>query len=323
MRFRRVGNSGIIVSEIGFGVWTVTTGWWGKYEKSDAKKLLQKAYNLGITTFDTADTYGDGWGEEILKETFGEQIKNIVIFTKFGYNFYEYSNQRKGHSEIPQEWSPSYIKKALDNSLKRLGRDWIDLYQLHNPRMNAVMSDELFEALLQEKEKGKIRAIGVALGPAIGWYEEGRVSILKRKVDAVQTVYNMLEQIPGKYFFEMCKKSGTSIIVRVPHCSGLLEGKYDENTKFEADDHRSFRSREWLTKGLKIVEQLKVYTKEYRPLSVLALQYILSEERVATVFPNIYNEEQLREFIEYENAPALTPVEKEKLDNYLVYNQIT
>ncbi len=323
MRFRRLGHSSVIVSEIGFGVWTVTTGWWGKYEKSDAIKLLKKSYEYGITTFDTADTYGDGLGEEILKETFGDYLKNVVVATKFGYNFYEYSKDRKGHSEIPQDWSVTYMKKALDNSLKRLGRDWIDLYQFHNPRINAIHSDELFEALLKEKEKGKIRAIGVALGPAIGWYEEGRVAILKRKVDAVQTVYNMLEQVPGKYFFEMCKEAGSSVLVRVPHCSGILEGKYDENTKFDATDHRSFRNREWLLKGLKIVDDLKRYTNDRRTIGQLALQYILEEKTIASIFPNIYDETQVVEFVNYENSPKLTEAEKQSLKEYLAYNQIS
>ncbi|MFN7181174.1 MAG: aldo/keto reductase [Planctomycetota bacterium] len=323
MRFRRIGKSGVIVSEIGFGVWTITTGWWGKYEKSQAIRLLRKALEWGITFYDTADTYADGAGEEILKEAFDDNIKNITIATKFGYNFYEHSKDRKGHSEIPQRWDIEYFQKALENSLRRLGREWIDLYQLHNPKMDAINNDELFEELFKQKKKGTIRAIGVALGPAIGWYEEGRVSILTRNVDAVQTVYNMLEQTPGKYFLQMCKQTGSSILVRVPHCSGLLEGKYNENTEFKPDDHRSFRPKEWLTKGLKIVEDLSRYTKTNRTLGQLALQYILEEECIASVLPNIYDEEQMREFVEYEDAPALSEREKHELNMYLLRNQIS
>ncbi len=322
MKFRRLGKSGVIVSEIGFGVWTVTTGWWGRFEKSHAKELLKKAWDLGVTFYDTADTYGDGYGEEILKETFGSNIKDIVIATKFGYNFYEHSKERQGHSEIPQRWDLEYFNNALENSLRRLGREWIDLYQLHNPRMNAVNNDELFEELDRQKEKGRIRAIGVALGPAIGWYEEGRVSILKKKVDTVQTVYNMLEQIPGKYFIDLCNQTGSSILVRVPHCSGILEGKYNENTRFSADDHRSFRNKEWLIKGLKIVEDLRKYTKENRTIGQLAIQYILEEKSVASVLPNIYDKDQLQEFIQYEDASKLSKTEKQEISNYLIYNQI-
>ena len=137
MRTRTFGSSGIPASEVGFGLWTVSTGWWGEHSDESAIALLREAHDLGITFFDTADTYGEGRGETLLAQALGDVRDDITIATKFGYDIYS-PWERKGHVERPHDWSPEYVRYALEQSLARLGTDRIDVYQLHNPRMDAI-----------------------------------------------------------------------------------------------------------------------------------------------------------------------------------------
>ena len=166
MRYRTIGTTDVTVSEVGFGVWTVATTWWGVKDESFGIQLLQEAYDCGITFFDTADTYGNGVGETMLAKALGPQRSRLTIGTKFGYDFYHHGS-RRGHEELPQDWRPDYVRFALEESLKRLQTDHIDVYQLHNPRLDALQHDELFATLEALKQEGKIRAYGPALGPAI------------------------------------------------------------------------------------------------------------------------------------------------------------
>ena len=302
MKYRRLGKTELLVSEIGFGVWTVSTGWWGEKTDEEAVSLLKKALDCGITFFDTADTYGAGRGELLLAKAFGGETREIVIATKFGYNFYE--GKRDGQKEFPQDFSEKFVRFALEESLRRLGRDAIDLYQIHNSRMDAIDNDALFELLERFKREGKIRAYGAALGPAIGWKDEGITVMKKRRVQSLQIIYNLLEQEPGRDFFPVAKAVGSGILVRVPHSSGLLEGKYTENTTFPETDHRSHRKREWLVDGLKKLEKLKFLTGKMT-IGQAALKYILAEPTVGSCLPNIYDERQLEEFAASSDCPDL------------------
>ena len=164
MRYRTIGSTDVTVSEIGFGVWTVSTSWWGITDEAVGIRLLRQAYDLGITFFDTADTYGNGLGETILAKALGDVRQRLTIGTKFGYDFYHHT-ARRGHEELPQDWRPEYVRVALEQSLSRLQTNHIDLYQLHNPRLDALQRDDLFATLEALKREGKIRAYGPALGP--------------------------------------------------------------------------------------------------------------------------------------------------------------
>ena len=183
MKYRKLGNTDIRVSEVGFGVWTVSTNWWGEVSEPDGIALLRRALDLGITYFDTADTYGSGRGETILAQALADRRSEVVIGTKFGYDFYS-APERKDHSERPQKWDPHFVRFACEQSLARLSTDYIDLYQMHNARMEAIDRDDLFATLEALKTEGKIRAYGVALGPAIGWEDEGLAAIARRDIDA-------------------------------------------------------------------------------------------------------------------------------------------
>jgi aryl-alcohol dehydrogenase-like predicted oxidoreductase len=311
MRYRTYPKTDITVSEVGFGLWTTSTGWWGNQTDDEAVALLREAYDLGITLFDAADTYGNGRSEEQLAAAFAGKRDKVIYSTKFGYDFYSHSGERKGQSEIPHDFSPGYVRRALEGSLKRLQTDYIDIWQMHNAHLDQVRDDGLWELLESLRAEGKIRAYGVALGPAIGWLYEGVEAATRRNTTNIQMIWNMLEQFPGDAMLQAARDSGadTGYQIRVPHSSGMLEGKYTLETTFPASDHRSHRPRSWLVNGVKKVQTLRFLERSNRTLGQAALQWLLAEPRVMTVLPNIYDAEQLREFAATPDTPALTPDE--------------
>ncbi|MDP8948428.1 MAG: aldo/keto reductase [Actinomycetota bacterium] len=313
MRYRSLGDTGIRVSEVGFGVWTVSTGWWGEVDEKRSVRLLRDAFEKGINYFDTADTYGSGLGETLLADAFGGMRDRVVISTKIGYDFYNHT-ARRGQQERPQDWSESFIRFALEQSLKRLDTDYVDFLQLHNTKMDAIENDALFELMEEFKREGKIRSYGVALGPKIGWFEEGVRAMRERDLAGVQMIYNLLEQDPGRSLIEAARETGTSLVVRVPHSSGMLEGKYTEETTFAKNDHRRHRPREWLLDGLKKVEQLGFLTESgERTLGQTALKFALASPEIVSTLPNIYDEEQLEEFAAAPDTPDLSAEELSRI----------
>jgi aryl-alcohol dehydrogenase-like predicted oxidoreductase len=316
MRFRTFKNTDLVVSEVGFGMWTISTGWWGNYTEGEALALMRKAFDLGITLFDAADTYGNGLSEEYIAKAFPKQRDEIVIATKVGYDFVRHGEARgRGQREIPQDFSPEAITRATDAALKRLRTDRIDLLQLHNIRMEQVEDDAVWKTLEQLQRSGKMRYYGIALGPAIGWMYEGINAIRKPALTSVQHIYNILEQHPGRAMHEAAREptKDTMFLIRVPHSSGMLEGKYTAETVFPPGDHRGHRPRSWLLNGVKKVEQLRFLENADRTLGQAALQWVLADDLVASTLPNIYNEEQLIEFAHAPETPALTSDEMERI----------
>ena len=306
MRYVQFGATDMQVSQLGFGVWTVGTTWWGITDKQIGLDLLRRAYDLGVTFFDTADTYGDGFGEEIMAEALGDVRDNLIIATKGGYNWYEHK-ERRGQQERPQDWRPEFIRFSVEESLRRLNTDRIDFWQAHNTKMDAVENDALFETLERLKEEGKLRAYGVALGPKIGWVDEGVKAMRTRTIDGLQMIYNILEQDPGRELSRVAQEEGVALMVRVPHSSGMLEGKYTSETTFAKNDHRQHRSKEWLEGGLKKLEKLNFLT-DNRDLTIgqAALKYVWQTPMCCVALPNIYNIEQLEEFAAAADKPDLT-----------------
>jgi aryl-alcohol dehydrogenase-like predicted oxidoreductase len=314
MRFRTLGTTDVELSEVGFGVWTVSAGWWGEFSDDQAADLLRRALDLGVTFFDTGDTYGNGRGETVLAKAFGGQRDKVVIGTKFGYDFYSNPDQNRGQRERPHNWTPDFVRFALEQSLTRLGTDYVDLYQLHNPRMDAIERDDLFELLDRLRDEGKIRAYGAALGPAIGGTDHGDQVLSARRMDSLQIIYNALEQEPGRRFFPLARERGVGILVRVPHSSGMLEGKYTAETTFPAGDHRSHRPRKWLIEGLQKIEHLKFLHEDHgMTLGQAALKWVLAEPSVTSAQPNIYNLEQLEEFAAAPDKPDLSAQDLERV----------
>lgn len=321
MRYRKLGGTDLTVSEVGFGVWTVGTGMWGITDEQVGIRLLERALDLGITFYDSADVYGDGLGETILAKAFRGKRDRVVMATKFGYDFYTHPGVQPGQRERPQDWSPAYVRKACEGSLARLQTDRIDFYQLHNPRIDALRRDDLFAELERLKAEGKVRHYGATLGPAIDLrqVEEGRYAVVERRMPT-QIIYNLFEQQIGRPLIAPASGGGIGLLVRVPHSSGLLEGRYTRETTFDKNDHRFFRvntdarKRAWLEEGLKKVEKLDFLTEGgRRTMAQAAIRWILAEPCFATVLPNIYEEAQLHEFAAASEADDLSRQELERV----------
>lgn len=314
MQHRTLPGTDITMSEVGFGVWTLATGWWGDKDDAEAVRLLHQAFDAGITLYDTADSYGNGRGETILRDAFSTRRDAVVYSTKVGYDWYSYDRPR-GQRELPHDWSPEFVRRSCERSLERLGTDHIDVYQLHNPRMDAIRSDELFATLDDLVSEGKVRSYGVALGPKIGWKDEGLAAMRRRPIDSLQIIHNILEQDPGADLIAGAAETDTGLMVRVPHSSGMLEGKYTSETTFPEGDHRRHRPRSWLIEGLQKIESLAFLTED-RPhtLGQAALKWLLAAPEVITTLPNIYGAEQIDEFAAASDLPDLSPEDLERID---------
>lgn len=308
MNYRTYPGTDIRVSEVGFGIWTLAAGWWGTFSDEEAIALLHRAWGLGITTFDTADTYGNGRGDELLGRALADRRSDAVITTKIGYDFYSHPDARRGQQEIPHNRSPEYVRMAVERSLQRLGTDVIDIVSYHNAKAEHVADDDVWDTLESLRAEGKIRAWGAALGPSNGYVYEGLDLVRERGVKNLQLINNILEPFPGRILTEAAEETGTTgIQVRVTHSSGMLEGQYTEETEFAKNDHRRHRPRSWLINGLKKLESLR-FLHENREMTIgqAALKWVLASPAVMTALPNIYNVEQLEEFAAAPGKPDLT-----------------
>ncbi|TLY01641.1 MAG: aldo/keto reductase [Thaumarchaeota archaeon] len=270
MKYRALGKSSIKVSEIGFGAWTIGLDWWGK-KIDDA-----------------------------------EAIKMLKRAYDLGINLYETADMYgKGKSERLMA-----LKFALDKSLERLQTDYIDVYSLHNPKMDAIKNDALFAALDQLVTKGTIKSHGAALGPAIGWKDEGLEAIKNRNITSLQTVYNILEQDPGRDFLREGERHNVGIMVRVPDASGLLTGKVTADTKFDKNDHRSFRKQEFITEAIQKIENMGPIAKSKGwNITELAIKFILSQKQISVVLPTMISMEEIEMFASISDGKYLNPVE--------------
>ena len=316
MKYRTLQGSDLKISEVGFGLWTVSTGWWGTYTDEEAVALMRHALEQGINLFDAADTYSNGRSEELIAKAFpGSERSKVIIATKVGYDFLNHGDGRRGQKEIPQNFSPEAIRHAVESALDRLGTDHIDILQLHNIREDQVNDDALWEVMEDLRSEGKFRHGGIALGPAIGWLGEGGTAIARRKPEVVQHIYNLLEQHPGSDLHKIAEATGapTRFLIRVPHSSGMLEGKYTAETVFPPNDHRNHRPRSWLLNGVKKIEQLRFLERPNRTMGQAAIQWLLEDPRTLSVLPNIYNAEQIREFAATSECPPLQPDELQRI----------
>ncbi|MFL5819267.1 MAG: aldo/keto reductase [Solirubrobacteraceae bacterium] len=297
MQIRRFGDTDLHTSAIAFGTWALGSDWWGEHEDPD--RLVARALELGISLFDTGDTYGQGANEEIVGTALqraGARRDSIQIATKFGYVL---DSERQGHAEgeRPHDWSAGRTRRALEASLRRLRTDYVDLYQLHNPRMDALERDELWETLEELRKEGKLRHYGVALGPKIGWRDEGLRAIDERPIASLQTVYNLLEQEPGSEFLGAAESRGVGVIARVPTSSGLLEGHLTPTSSFTGNDHRRHRPREWLIDGLQKVDRLDFLLRGGRRTPAqAAMKWILAQPGIACVVHTVNTVAQLEEW---------------------------
>ena len=328
MKYRKLGRSGIKVSEIGFGAWTIGLDWWGKkIDDDEAIRMLKCAYDLGINFYETADMYGNGKSEKIVSQAFKDMRDEVVYSTKWGYDMYDAI--QIGHNELPQKHNPEFLKYALQQSLNRLQTDYIDVYSLHNPKMDAIKNDSLFISLDKLVQSTKIKSHGVALGPAIGWKDEGLLAIEKRNITCLQTVYNLLEQDPGRAFLNAVRKNNddVGIMVRVPDASGVLTGKVNEKTAFDKNDHRSNRKKEWIIEAMQKVEKMKpIANARGWSISQLAIKFILSQKEISIVLPTVIDVEEIESFAEMADGKYLSENEMAEItdlynNNFYIHQQ--
>jgi aryl-alcohol dehydrogenase-like predicted oxidoreductase len=313
LKYRKLGKSGIDVSEIGFGAWTLGLDWWGKkIEDDEAKKMLKRAFDLGINYFETGDIYGRGKSEKLIGEVFSGMRNEIVLSTKYGYDIY--SNEQIGHKELPQKFTTEFTDFALKKSLERLQTDHVDVYGLHNPKISTIRDKKIFEFLDTKIKEGIVKSYQIALGPAIGWTQEGVESMRITNASAVQTVYNILEQNPGNILIEEAEKYNVGILVRVPDASGILTGKVNADTKISEKDHRSVRSGDWIKEALHKVDQLMPIAKRNGlNITELAIKFILSQKPVSSVLPTVVSEEEIEMFSAMSDGKYLSDGDKNEI----------
>ncbi len=314
MRYRRIGTTDLEVSEVGFGTWTLVTDWWGRTD--DPHEMLRAALDAGITFIDTAPVYGDtGAGETILRDYLSAR-DDLVLTTKVGYDI-DAPRRYPGQSERPHDWRPESVRAQVEGSLQRLGTDRIELLQLHNPRIEPVLDDALWETLEALRAEGKVRELGVALGPAIGWVEEGNRAIDDRPIASLQTVFNVLEQEPGLTFARRprVQAGDVSLLARVPHASDTLSGKVTPDTVFDPKDHRAHRNRDNMLDNFEKAETLAfLWSPETgRTIGQAAIAGILANRAFASVLPTVLSVEEVREYAAASDRP-LTAAEAAELD---------
>lgn len=323
MKHRQLLSTDLTLSEIGFGVWSVATTWWGVKDHDLGIQLLRQARELGITFFDTAPAYGDGYGETILAEAFSPvELRELVIGTKFGYDL---DAPRQGHRERPHDWSPEAVAKSCDASLKRLNIDCIDLYQMHNPRLDAIQRDDTFDALQRLTDTGKIRHYAIAVGPDLGWQDEGVAAVDERAIPA-QIIYSILEQDPARAIIDAAIQNDVGIFTRVPHASGMLDGTYTRDTVLEespfgSSDHRSHRRMMWMRSAIRKLTAIELLLENYdATIGQLAIRFCLMPNIVASCTPTITSEEMLKEYAATTDVADFTTEDMNALDHLYASN---
>jgi aryl-alcohol dehydrogenase-like predicted oxidoreductase len=292
MQYRTLGNTGISVSEIGFGAWAIggtadASGaplGWGHTSDEDSLAAIRRARDLGVNFFDTADSYGFGRSESLLGIVLSRFRSDLVIATKVGVT-------RTSDGILQKNFSKQHIFHAVDGSLKRLRTDYIDLYQVHNPTIADLHREEIQEAMERLQEIGKIRYWGVSVSSV----EEGIEVINRGWGHALQVLYNVLNQAPAGQLFPLAKQKGYGIVARVPLASGLLTGKFRTDSVFAADDVRqNFLTPKRLAEAIPRVDEAKaIIGGSARSLAQGALGFVLAEDAVSTTIPGARNARQV------------------------------
>ncbi len=268
---------------------------YGSVDDTESLAVIRRARELGINFIDTADIYGDGHAEELIGQALAGD-PDCYVATKVGYDMY---GSRQG-----KVWSPEHVNYAVDQSLRRLRRDVIDLYQLHTPPLEIIRRGEVFHTLERLKEQGKIRHYGVSILTA----EDG-VEVLKRgKPATFQVGFNLLDQRHITDLFPIVRERGVGILVRSPLASGFLSGTITSDHNFPETDHRSRMSREEIAQVVAKVESLRFLVKPpVRTLAQAALAYILSYDAVSVVIPGAMTVRELEDNVSASDVAPLDP----------------
>jgi len=290
MKYRPLGRTGLQVSEIGFGAWGIggivhDSRAYGPTDDRVSRRALDTAFNAGVTFFDTAALYGYGHSEELIGETLHGVRDQIVISTKVGY--VDFSGQ--------QDFSPAYLRRSLEGSLRRLRSEYVDVFQLHDPPIDLLERDDSIIATLNALQaEGKIRVVGISTrSPA-----DSLAAVERLDFKSVQVNFNLVDQRAMEIgLFETCRAHGTGIIARTPLCFGFLTGKYSATDEYAEGDHRGRWKPEQIVCW---AEAFQLFATELaagveQTSAQIALRYILSFDAVSTTIPGMLTDEHVFE----------------------------
>ena len=316
MHYRKLGKTNYEISEVAFGAWAIG-GTWGANNDNVSNDALDKALEMGVTFFDTADVYGGGHSERLLGEVKKSTDKKMIIATKAG---------RGLNPHVYEGYNLENIRAFVEQSLVNLQVERLDLLQLHCPPTQVFDNEAFFEDLKSLIDEGKIAHLGVSVEKV----SEAMRAIEYDHVSTVQIIFNMFRLKPAEVFLQKAKEKNVGVIARVPLASGMLTGKMTKDTKFAADDHRSFnRNGESFDKGetfsgvpyeigLKAVEALEEIKPEGLSMAQFALAWILQHEAVSCVIPGGRTPEQVASNV---GASGVKLTEETMLGVEAIYNQ--
>jgi aryl-alcohol dehydrogenase-like predicted oxidoreductase len=308
MQYHEFGRTGWKVSALGFGAWAIG-GAWGAVDDHESFAALNRAIELGVNFFDTADVYGGGRSERLLAKLRQQHGEKIYIATKAG---------RGLNPHVAYGYNRANLTGFVERSLTNLQTETLDLLQLHCPPTEVYYTPEVFGVLDDLVKQGKIRYYGVSVEKV----EEALKAIEYPNVQSVQIIFNMFRQRPSELFFEQAKQRKVGILARVPLASGMLTGKMQANTTFAANDHRAYnRSGEAFDRGetfsgvdyetgLRAVEELKAICPSGMSLAQFALRWILMFESVTCAIPGAKRPSQVDENF---SAADLEPLSAERM----------
>jgi aryl-alcohol dehydrogenase-like predicted oxidoreductase len=303
MKYRPLGRTGWNVSEISFGAWAIG-GAWGEVSDDESLRALHAAVDAGVNFIDTADAYGDGRSERLIARLRKERKEEIVVATKAG---------RKLPKQTVEGYSRENLTHWVDDSLRNLATDAIDLLQLHCPPTDLYYHAEVFGILDDLVKAGKLRFYGVSVERV----EEAIKAIEYPGVQSVQIIFNCFRQRPAEVFFPLAKQRKVGILARVPLASGLLTGKMRHDSLFAADDHRNFNrhgerfnvgetfSGVDYEVGLRATEELRALLPQGVSMSQFALRWILMYDAVTCAIPGGKRPDQVHENCRASDLPPL------------------
>jgi aryl-alcohol dehydrogenase-like predicted oxidoreductase len=298
MKYRVLGNTGLKVSEIGFGAWAIGGNAFGNsYGPTDDKTSLEavrKALDLGCNFFDTADAYGHGHSEELLGQALKGRRDDVIIATKVGGDFY--------HDPPRMNFTSDYLSFALSKSCERLQTDHVDLYQLHNPPVQLLKDGKIFAALEKLRGSGRILQYGVSIHDP----QEGIAAMKLGKPSAIQVVFNVLRQEAKNQLLQSAKENGVAIIAREPLANGFLTGKFNADSTFPPGDIRYNFPRNYFHGMLGAAKQLQFLATNNRTLAEASIRFVLDHRDVSTVIPGVKTPQQAEENLKSSDLPPLT-----------------
>lgn len=302
MQYRRLGRSGIEVSEIGFGAWAIGGDAWGPVEDEQSVAALETALDLGVTFVDTADVYGDGRSEELVGRAIAGRRDRVVVSTKGGLMGHHRDPQREPVYDRPEK-----VTDAFDASLRRLGTDYIDVYWCHIWWDKPEETEAFLVAFDQLKRSGKARAVGISTDNIDHLRHYNRDGV----IDAVQFDYSILNRKAERDILPYAAGQGLGCVVRGPLYKGMLSGKFSAETSFAPGDIREGWPEEaWYPEALTTVERLRGVAGETRTLGQLALQFVLAQRAVSVAIPGAKSASQVEQNV---GASLLPPLSSEQL----------